>query len=59
MAQESYFLKIPFEEVNSKCAAFTSFVQVGCWNHKPALPSQKKSIGYTILAWKKIYQLVI
>ena len=36
-----YELVIPFERVENKCDAFTSFDHVGGWDHEPALEERK------------------
>ncbi|MFC6269204.1 hypothetical protein [Frigoriflavimonas asaccharolytica] len=44
-----YVLKIPFEKVESKCEAFTSFDHVGGWNHEPALEERKIQLKSTLM----------
>ncbi len=44
-----YYLKIPFQQVDEKCNAYTSFDHVGGWNHTPALSSRKKQLQGALL----------
>jgi hypothetical protein len=45
----SYYLKIPFKRVNTKCEAYTSFDHVGGWNHTPALEARKKQLKNALM----------
>ena len=45
----TYFLSIPFKEVENNCDAYTSFDHVGGWNHKPALQSRKSELRKLLL----------
>lgn len=47
--QVTYFLSIPFIQVESKCDAYTSFDHVGGWNHAPALLQRKKHLQKALL----------
>ncbi len=40
----TYTLDIPFETVNSKCEAYTSFDHVGGWGHAPELEKRKEAL---------------
>lgn len=43
--QVTYFLSIPFIQVENKCDAYTSFDHVGGWNHAPALQQRKNRLS--------------
>ncbi len=45
----TYYLKIPFLRVNSKCEAYTSFDHVGGWNHAPELQKRKKQLAPALM----------
>ena len=45
----TYYLSIPFAEVNEKCEAFTSFDHVGGWNHTPALSRRKQELSKALM----------
>ena len=44
-----YVLEIPFRQVESKCAAYTSFDHVGGWNHKPELGKRKEQLRSALM----------
>ena len=45
----TYYLKIPFKRVSTKCEAYTSFDHVGGWNHTPALEARKKQLKNALM----------
>ena len=45
----TYYLKIPFKRVNTKCDAYTSFDHVGGWNHQPALEARKRQLKKALI----------
>jgi len=49
-----YELTIPFIQVSSKCAAYTSFDHVGGWNHAPELENRKKQLNSVLLEGDKL-----
>jgi hypothetical protein len=51
----TYYLKIPFKRVNSKCEAYTSFDHVGGWSHKPALEVRKKQLEKALIKNNQLY----
>ena len=52
--QVIYYLKIPFEKVNTKCEAYTSFDHVGGWNHTPAIAARKKQLDKALMKNHKL-----
>jgi hypothetical protein len=49
-----YFLKIPFERVQEKCDAYTSFDHVGGWDHSPALSARKKQLQSVLMSGESL-----
>lgn len=47
--QVVYYLYIPFETVENKCDAYTSFDHVGGWNHTPALAARKRQLQAALM----------
>ena len=50
-----YYIKIPFERVNEKCNAYTSFDHVGGWNHRPALVARKRQLKKGLMPNHELY----
>lgn len=50
----TYKLVIPFQSVNEKCQAFTSFDHVGGWNHKPSLSSRKAELSKVLMEGQEL-----
>jgi len=44
-----YFLRIPFDRVDSRCQAYTSFDHVGGWNHSPELAKRQEQLKSVLL----------
>jgi hypothetical protein len=49
-----YKLSIPFQRVDQKCDAFTSFDHSGGWNHSPAISARKKHLQKALLKGEKL-----
>lgn len=49
-----YQLCIPFESVQEKCAAFTSFDHSGGWGHPPDLTERKQQLRSALLPGQKL-----
>lgn len=51
----TYYLCIPFTQVQDKCEAYTSFDHVGGWNHSPALEQRKNKLNGLLLKNQELY----
>ncbi|MFM7022276.1 MAG: hypothetical protein ACKOXB_04805 [Flavobacteriales bacterium] len=49
-----YTLSVPFQRVNNKCEAYTSFDHVGGWAHTPALEERKKQLQKALAQGEKL-----
>ncbi len=47
--QVTYYINIPFQQVNAPCEAYTSFDHVGGWNHTPALEARKNQLRKALI----------
>lgn len=52
--QVTYYLKIPFVEVQDKCDAYTSFDHVGGWRHTPALEGRKQQLSVALMPGEQL-----
>jgi len=48
-------LEIPFQKVEEKCDAYTSFDHVGGWNHSPELEKRKMQLHSALLKNDKLF----
>lgn len=50
----TYYLKIPFIDVSTKCDAYTSFDHSGGWGHTPELDKRKKDLASALLPGEQL-----
>jgi hypothetical protein len=50
----TYYLKIPFIDVSTKCDAYTSFDHVGGWGHTPDLTNRKSQLASGLLPGEQL-----
>jgi len=51
----TYYLNIPFKQLEKKCEAYTSFDHVGGWNHRPALEQRKMQLARVLMEGDSLY----
>ena len=50
----TYYLKIPFIDVSTKCDAYTSFEHSGGWGHTPELEKRKSQLSSALLPGEQL-----